>query len=283
MKQSKEFSINMLCSICNVSRSGYYEWLVRVEPRRAGQNRALSVEICAIYQESRKTYGAIRVQKELKTRGKTCSKNRVARIMKQADIKSVHRRKFRVCTTDSKHKLPVAENILQQDFSATRTNQKWGCDITYIQTDEGWLYLAIVIDFFSRKIIGWATSDSLHATLCCHALNMALKRRKPPRELIHHSDRGVQYASAEYALLLKNSGFIQSMSRKGNCYDNAMVESCFHTLKVECVYQSRYATRSQASFELVDYIENFYNSTRLHSSLDYKSPVQYETICRIAA
>lgn len=283
MQESKSYKIGFLCRICRVSRSGFYEWLRRRESPRCSENRALGVEIAAIHRESRKSYGAIRVYKELKIRGKTCGKNRVARLMKQAGLKSVHKCKFRVCTTNSKHEFPVAANVLQQDFSAAAPNQKWGCDITYIPTAEGWLYLAIVLDFYSRKIIGWAFSDSLHASLCCSALKMALFRRKPAGELIHHSDRGVQYASSEYGALIKSSSFIQSMSRTGNCYDNAMVESCIHTIKVECTHQRKYETRSQARNDVVDYIEHFYNAKRLHSALDYVSPVQYEANYSLAA
>lgn len=283
MKHSKVFPIQILCRMCRVSRSGYYEWQGREESKRTKENRALSVEICSIHKESRKSYGAIRVHKELEFRGKKCSKNRVARLMKEEELKSVHRRKFRVCTTDSKHNLPVAQNVLEQDFSATRPNEKWGCDITYIPTEEGWLYLAVVLDFFSRKIVGWATSDSPNASLCCQALKMALIRRNLPSELIHHSDRGVQYASSEYCSLLKERHFTQSMSRKGNCYDNAMVESFMHTLKVECTHQTKYFSRQQARIDLINYIENFYNSTRRHSALDYLSPLLYEANLKLVA
>jgi transposase InsO family protein len=223
------------------------------------------------------------VHRELKENGIECGKNRVARIMKKLGIKSVYRRKFKVCTTDSKHNLPVAENIIAQDFSATAPNQKWGCDISYIHTDEGTQYLAVVLDFFSRKIIGWKMSDTMSAKLCCEALRMAMVRRQPPAELIHHSDRGSQYASFEYRSMLKLGNFSQSMSRKGNCYDNSMVESFFGTLKIERVHRIRYATGKQAQNDIENYIDNFYNLKRRHSSLDYASPIDYEVQYALAA
>lgn len=192
-------------------------------------------------------------------------------------------KEYRPCTTDSKHRLPVAENVLAQDFSTSAPNEKWGGDITYVSTAEGFLYFAVILDFFSRKVVGRAGGDSLHSRLCCDALKMALLRRRPPSEIIHHSDRAVQYASAEYTQLVRENAFTQSMSRKGNCYDNAMVESFFHTLKVELVNRKRYATRQEALDDITDYIENFYNVRRIHSSLDYCSPNEYQTQCRIAA
>lgn len=272
-----------MCRVLNVSRSGYYEWEKGIESKRAKENRVLSVQIKAVYNEMRQTYGAIRIHKELAEKGKKCSKNRVARIMKNENIQSVHRAKFRVSTTDSKHCQPVADNILNQDFLATMPNEKWGADITYIKTGEGFLFLAVVLDLFSRKIIGWAVSDTLHSDLCCNALRMALARRNPPVELVHHSDRGVQYASEIYRQLLTNNKFSQSMSRKGNCYDNAMVESFFHSLKVECVNRKNYLNRFAARIDIADYIENFYNSKRRHSSLDYLSPVNYEAMLKKVA
>ena len=281
--RGRNFPVRFLCQVCKVSSSGYYDWLGRRESSRARENRALTVEIRALFEESDSTYGAIRIYRELKKQGRKCSKNRVARIMRREGLVSVHKRKFRVCTTDSKHSLPVAQNIIDQDFSTLAPNRKWGGDITYVRTDEGFLYFAIVLDFYSRKIVGRAGGDSLHASLCCDALKMALLRRNPPSELIHHSDRGVQYASAEYTDLLTQRKFTQSMSRKGNCYDNAMVESFFHTLKVERVNRKHYATRQEALDDITDFIENFYNIKRSHSSLDYVSPTEYETQYKLAA
>jgi transposase InsO family protein len=276
MQKSSEYSIKFICKTFKVSRSRYYEWLKGNESKRQKENRALSVEIKAIYNETHQTYGAIRIHKELTEKGKLCGKNRVARLMKIENIQSIHKTKFRACTTNSKHNLTVADNVINQDFTATAPNQKWGADITYIKTGEGFLYLAIILDFFSRKIVGWAASDNINADLCCSALKMALIRRRPPKELIHHSDRGVQYASSDYRQILIKNKFSQSMSRKGNCYDNAMVESFMHTLKVERVNRRVYFNNLSAQIDVADYIENFYNSKRRHSSIDYLSPVNYE-------
>jgi len=203
--------------------------------------------------------------------------------MREANLASVHKQKFRPCTTNSKHRLPVAPNVISQDFSTSAPNEKWGGDISYIPTAEGFLYLAIVLDFFSRKVVGRAAGDSLESSLCCDALNMALLRRNPPSELIHHSDRGIQYASAVYTKILQENNFTQSMSRTGNCYDNAMVESFFHTLKVERVNRKNYQTKKEALDDIIDYIENWYNQKRSHSSLDYVSPTEYETQYQLAA
>lgn len=281
MKNKDSYSVEFLCKVLKVSRSRYYEWLKGEESNRTKENRALTVRIKAIHTEYRQTYGAIRMCDELHDQGINCGKNRVARLMQKAEIRSVHSPKFKVCTTDSKHLYAPAENVINQDFEATLPNQKWGADITYIKTGEGFLYLAIILDFFSRKIVGWAVSDSLKTDLCCQALKMALLRRNPPVELIHHSDRGVQYASSEYRELLLKYKFSQSMSRKGNCYDNAMVESFFHTLKVECTNRKLYLNQFSAKVDVADYIENFYNQKRKHSSLDYLSPVLYEAMLKL--
>lgn len=236
----------------------------------------LSFKIKTIFKESFKTYGAIRIHRELKASGIKCSKNRVARIMRELGLKSVHARRFKPCTTNSKHSYPVANNVINQDFSATRVNQKWGCDITYIRTHEGFLYLAIVMDFCSRRIVGWSTSSYLRSDLCIKALKKALFLRKPPDSLIHHSDRGSQYTSYAYSEILTENNFTQSMSRTGNCYDNAMVESFFSNLKVEWTDRKIYQNRNQAHWDIAFYIERFYNSKRRHSGLDYLSPNEYE-------
>ncbi|OVE81392.1 hypothetical protein BVY03_04000 [bacterium K02(2017)] len=272
-----------LCKLARVSRSGYYEWLTRSESKRAKENRCLLVAIKSSYNENRQAYGAIRIKRDLTKQGHTCSKNRVARLMSKNGLKSVHRAKYKPQTTKSDHKYNVSPNIIAQDFEATCSNQKWGCDISYIKTNEGWLYLAIVMDFYSRQIVGFEMSNRMHAELCCTALNKACLRRSPPAELIHHSDRGVQYASLPYRKMLQSHEFIQSMSRKGNCYDNSMVESFFHTLKVELVYRKKYETRLEAKQDITDYIYNFYNSKRMHSSLDYMSPMEFENVNQLAA
>ena len=259
-----------------MKRSSYYDWLSRKESRRSKRNRELVFEIKVAHQESHKTYGAIRMKRELNDKGINVSKNRIAQLMRKEGLKSVHTAKFKVQTTDSNHNLAVAENLINQNFDCSAPNQKWGCDISYVKTGEGFLYLAVVLDFFSRRVVGWAIGDSLHTELCCQALTMAITRRNPPKDLIHHSDRGSQYAAWKYCMLLREKQFNQSMSRKGNCYDNAMVESFFHTLKVECVYQNSFATKKQATAALINYIEHFYNPKRRHSALDYVSPVDYE-------
>lgn len=275
-EQKMVYSVTDLCRFFKVSRSGFYHWKNRSESKRAKENRVLGVHIKAVFEETRKTYGSRRIQRELADRGIDCGKHRVARLMRLQGLQSVHKKKFRPSTTDSKHNLPVAPNVIHQNFGTTRPNEKWGCDITYVSTGEGFLYTAVVIDLFSRKIIGLATDDSMKTQLVTNALNMALNLRQPPKELIHHSDRGSQYASHEYTKLVQNNNLIQSMSRTGNCYDNAMVESFFHTLKVECVYPNKYFTKQQAKEDIQNYIHIFYNNQRRHSSLDYLSPNQYE-------
>lgn len=277
------YAVSSLCDLAHVSRSGFYEWLARGESHRSSSNRKLLVLIKSTHDESHQTYGAIRVSRDLRKQGQPCSKNRIARLMRQYGLKSVHRAKYRPQTTQSQHDYAVAPNIVNQDFAVTGENQKWGCDITYISTGEGWLYLAIVMDFYSRKIVGFQMGSSLHAELCCQALEKACLLRSPPSELVHHSDRGVQYASMPYRQILEKHDFIQSMSRKGNCYDNAMVESFFHTLKVELVHRMKYQTRNDARRSVGNYISTFYNNKRLHSSLDYMSPVEFENINKSAA
>lgn len=272
-----------LCKGAGISRSGYYEWLKREESARSIENRQLLSLIKISHRESDETYGALRIHRDLKKQGKSCGKNRVARLMRVNGLKSIHRLKYKPQTTQSRHDDPISPNLLTQDFSATGVNQKWGCDISYIQTKEGFLYLAIVLDFYSRKIIGFAMGSSLEAELCCEALKQACVLRQPPAELVHHSDRGVQYASHNYRNLLKNNKIVQSMSRKGNCYDNAMVESFFHTLKVERVHRRNYKSREEAKSDIANYIINFYNHKRLHSSLDYLSPVEFENLYKLAS
>lgn len=276
MTYKKQYSLKLLCDIFEVSRSSYYEWTNRVESNRSKGNKKLMVSIKTSFFESKETYGVIRVLDDLRDQNIVCNKKRVARLMSLEGLKSVHKRKFKPCTTDSKHPLPIASNVIHQDFSVKGPNEKWGCDITYIPTREGFLYLAIVLDFFSRKIVGFSMDDSMKTSLCSRALKMALTFRQPPKTLIHHSDRGSQYASEEYRSVIQNYGFIQSMSRKGNCYDNAMVESFFHTLKVELVHRIFYQTKNQAKEDITDYIYNFYNSKRKHSALDYQAPNNYE-------
>jgi len=266
----------LLCQVLQVSRSGYYAWRLRRPGPRQQRRAKLDAQIAAAYQAGRGTYGSPRVHRELAARGTACSKNTVARRMQASGLRAKTRRRFVVRTTDSRHAHPIAANRLDRQFRPARPNQAWAADITYIPTNEGWLYLAVVMDVGSRKIIGWATADHLRAELACQALEMALVHRHPPRGLLHHSDRGVQYACDDYQQHLERHGLQASMSRTGNCYDNAVVESFFGTLKTELIYHETYASRIAAHQSLFEYIEVFYNRQRRHSTLGYLSPAQYE-------
>ena len=262
----------MLC----ISHSGYYAWRRRPESRRSRENRALVVQIRAVHRDRRKRcYGSPRMHEQLKQQGEFCGLHRVARLMREDGIRAVGRSKFKV-TTDSTHQRPVAPNILAQDFEATGPNQKWAGDITYIWTGQGWLYLAVVLDLFSRMIIGWSMKPRLTADLVCGALRMAIANRLPLAAPLMHSDRGSQYAGADFQRILKAFGITCSMSRKGNCWDNAMLETFFASLKTECIYQVNLDTREQARREVFDYMEVFYNRERLHSALGYVSPLEFE-------
>lgn len=264
-----------MCRALGLSRSGFYAWRKRPESRRAADNRRLLVEIKAIHQKSRQTYGSPRIRAELQDKGIQCSINRTARLMQQAGIQAVARRRYRY-TTDSKHDYPVAPNILERNFTVSGQDRVWLTDITYVPTEEGWLYLGVVMDLHSRRIIGWAMSNRIDRELTLNALQMALGRRQPAAGLVHHSDRGSQYACYEYQKLLSNWGLTCSMSRKGEPYDNAAMESFFRTLKVELVYRYRFRYREEAKTTLVDYIELFYNRQRRHSALGYLSPAEFE-------
>lgn len=272
------YPVTMMCRVLAVARTGYYQW--RKQPLRARKvaNLVLLMHIRDIFEQSRETYGSHRIQAELAAQGIRCGRKRVARLMRLHNLKPKTVRSFKVVTTDSNHKLPVAPNRLQQQFTAERPDQTWLTDITYVPTTEGWLYLAVILDLYSRRVVGWAMSDSLHRQLVIDALQMALTTRQPPPGLLHHSDRGSQYASDEYQLLLTKHRMVASMSRKGNCYDNAPVESFFGTLKTELVFHQQYATRAEARLDIFEYIEVFYNRFRRHSALGYKSPANYEAL-----
>jgi transposase InsO family protein len=273
------YPLAVMCRVLDVTRGGYYAWERRREqpPGERERRRAeLAREIRAVHHDSRRTYGSPRVCHQLKARGVDVCENTVAKVMRQEGIRSVVRRRFKARTTDSCHRHPVAPNVLGRDFAAQAPDRKWAADITYVPTAEGWLYLAVVLDLCSRRVVGWAMADHLRAELCLDALDMALKRRRPGAGLVHHSDRGVQYACGDYRDLLRSQGIECSMSRRGDCYDNAAAESFFKTLKVELVYQQRYATREQARRSIFEYIEVFYNRQRLHSSLGYESPERFE-------
>jgi len=258
-----------------VGSSGFYAWLKRPESPRKQENRRLLMKIKMAYEKSRKTYGSPRIHAELNETGYACSRHRVARLMRQNGIVSKHKRKFRV-TTNSNHSYPIAENLLQRQFDVSEPGQCWVSDITYIPTREGWLYLAATLDLFHRKVIGWAMGRWITRQLAIDALNMGVKNGCLKSGLIHHSDRGVQYASNEFQALLKTYGIQCSMSRKGDCWDNAVAESFFHTLKVELIHGKIYNTRQEAKTAIFEYIEVFYNRQRRHSYLGYLSPVDYE-------
>jgi transposase InsO family protein len=279
-QQSRRFKVAVMCQVLEVSRSGYYAWRERgAQPPRAGQQRRAELvrQIRTAHGQSRGIYGAPRVHAQLQAQGTRISLNTVAKYMRQEGIASRIRRRFRIRTTDSKHAEPIAPNVLERQFAAPQPDRTWCCDITYIGTDEGPLYLAAVIDGCSRRIVGWAMADHLRAELCLDALDMALQRRCPPRGLLHHSDRGVQYASRVYREFLERHGLVASMSRTGNCYDNALMESFFGTLKTEWVYYEHYTTREQARRSIFEYIEVFYNRQRRHSAIGYLSPEEFET------
>lgn len=272
-----EFPIVVMCHVLRVTRSGYYAWCGRQPSARQQRQTALDEQIRQVHRQSRAVYGSPRVHRELQARGVACCENTVARRMRACGVRAKTHRRFVARTTDSRHAHPIAPNALDRQFRQARPNQAWAADITYIPTQEGWLYLAAVIDLCSRKIVGWATADHLRAELVCDALRSAVEQRRPGRHLLHHSDRGVQYACDEFQALLKRHGLRASMSRTGNCYDNAVIESFFGTLKTELVYHENYPTRSAARQSLFEYIEVFYNRKRRHSAIDYMTPTQFES------
>lgn len=268
-----------LCRVMQVSQSGYYAWRGRPESRRSREDRRLLVHIRSVFEESGQTYGSPRIQRELSESGLTCGKRRVARLMRHNGIRAELPRRF-VPTTDSQHALPVADNVLNRQFETEKADTRWSADITYIWSREGWLYLAVVLDLFSRRVVGWSMQPTLEKTLVVDALEMALLQRRPSAGLLCHSDRGSQYASGDYQSLSREAGIVCSMSRKGNCWDNAPVESFFSTLKRERVHRRRYETREEVRADIFAYIEVWYNRRRRHSSLGYLSPEEFE--CRSA-
>jgi transposase InsO family protein len=270
-----EFRVETMCRVLKVSRTGFYGSLIRLVSERRIQDEVIKDHILQIYRKSRRIYGSPRIHRKLGKQGIHCGKKRVERLMKEAGIQGIQKRKFRV-TTDSKHNLPVAENILNRNFGTGAPNMLWVTDITYVNTDEGWLYLAAVMDLYSRKIVGYSLQPYITRDLVIEAMKMAVANRHPGRGLIAHSDRGSQYASYDYQQLLWQNGIICSMSRKGNCWDNAPAESFFKTLKTELVYHHRYETRAEARLEIFEYIEVFYNRFRLHSAIGYETPEDYE-------
>ena len=272
----QEYPLTACCKVLNVSRSGYYAWLSRPVSRRQQRRADLLERIRTVHQDNRRVYGSPRVYQALKAAGQDVCENTVAKIMREEGLRAKGTRRFVPRTTDSTHDQPVAPNVLNRQFVAPEPNGKWVGDITYIPTDEGWLYLAGVLDLCSRKIVGWSMTDHLRAELAIAALEMGLARRQPPEGLLHHSDRGVQYACDDYQGLLGRHEIQVSMSGKGDCYDNAVMESFWSTLKGELVHHEHYHTRDEARQSIVEYIEVFYNRKRLHSSLGYLSPEAFE-------
>jgi putative transposase len=270
--------VRIMCDALNVSASGYYAWRSRPESARKIANRGLLDDIQRVHAHHCERYGAPRIHAELRAEGQIISRKRIERVMRRHGIRARAPRRYRVCTTDSKHSLPVAANLLDQNFVAERPNQVWLADITYIPTGEGWLYLAVILDLFTRKVVGWAMRDHMRAELTIAALTMAIQRRRPGPGLTHHSDRGSQYAAGDYRDILRAAAVTQSMSRKANCWDNAPMESFFGTLKTELVHQREYPDRDAARRDLFAYIEGYYNRQRIHSAIGYITPEQAEAI-----
>ena len=269
------FSVRMMCKMLSVSSSGYYDWRDRAPSLRAQANAVLAGKIKVVFDEEHARAGAKRIEKRLKQEGVFAGRHRIANIMRVQGWRAKAAKKFKA-TTNSNHKLPVAPNLLQQDFSAQQPNQKWVSDITYIWTEEGWLYLAVVMDLYSRMIVGWSMSARMTSSLVIDALQMAIWRRKNPQGVILHSDRGSQYCSHDYQKLLVDHGFICSMSKRGDCYDNASMESWNHSFKVEAIHGEKFTTHDNAKNHVFDYIDVYYNRKRLHSGLGYLSPVYFE-------
>lgn len=276
-----KFRVSTMCRLLAVSRSGFYAWLRRPESRRNRENRCLLARIEAIHHEKREAYGAVKTWHELRAQGMACGRNRVARLRKQAGIEAKRKRRFRV-TTQSRHSYPIAGNVLQRRFSADRPDRVWVGDITFIPTQAGWLYLAVLLDLYARRVVGWAMSPYIDSNLVTAALRMALARRRPKAGLIHHTDQGRQYAAGSYRKQLCEHGIESSMSRKGDCFDNACAESFISTLKNELVHHVQFKTREEARIAIFEYIEVFYNRQRLHQTLGYLSPAEYERRSRVS-
>jgi transposase InsO family protein len=269
------FPVALMCRLLAVSRAGFYAWRQRPVAPRTRQNETLAAVVAAIYAEHHGRYGSPRVQMELRARGQRNGRKRIARLMRVQGLRARPRRRYRT-TTDARHGLPVAPNLLARRFAVAQPNTAWVTDMTYIWTPQGWLYLAVIIDLFSRRVVGWSMSDRIDRQLALDALRMALAQRRPPRGLIHHSDRGSQYASADYQQVLAAYGIRASMSRRGDCWDNAVAESFFASLKLELVYQVQWPSRAAARTAIFEYLELFYNRRRRHSSLGYLSPAEFE-------
>jgi len=274
-----QYPLSALCHTLEVSPSGYYDWEQRkVSPAaRVLEDQKLQADIRQIHKNSRETYGTPRVQMELRAQGQRHGRNRIGRLMRQEGISGRQRKRYRVLTTDSKHDHPIAPNLLTHRPVVTGPNEIWAADITYVATAQGWVYVAAILDLYSRRIVGWAVSQYINTALVLQALTMALCHRQPPAGLIFHSDRGVQYASGEYRQALEQAQLVASMSRKGNCYDNAAMEAFWSTLKLELIYREQFHDATQLRQALFDYVEIFYNRQRLHSSLGYQTPTEFES------
>ncbi|MEM5767378.1 MAG: IS3 family transposase [Bacillota bacterium] len=277
-ENARDYSVEKMCKLFDISRSNYYDWQKRTahKSKRQLEDEVLTQRICELHEEHRKKYGVPKMHKALRQEGIRCGKNRVYRLMRAANICRKPSKRYRN-TTQSNHQLPLAPNLLDRNFKTTQSNQVWVSDITYIPTMTGWLYLVVVLDLFSRKVIGWAVSDRLKTEFVLSAVKMAIRNRRPSKGLIIHSDRGVQYASREYRKLLASNHIRCSMSRKANCWDNAPAESFFSLLKKELMEDTPvFSSQSSAKFKIFDYIEVYYNRKRIHSSLEYHSPENYE-------
>lgn len=273
--ESSIYPVTRLCQVLDVCRSAYYEWMDRRPSQHQQEDDRLVEKIKTSHENSKETYGSRRIQDDLKDEGEVVSKARILRLMKQEGLESKHRKKFKA-TTNSKHELPISPNLLQRNFDVEAPDRAYVSDITYVWTKEGWLYLAVTIDLFSRLVVGWSLSTRMFASLVTNALEMAIVKRNPGPGLIHHSDRGVQYASEAFQKILKENGYKGSMSRKGDCWDNAVAESFFKSIKTELIDHHQFSSREEARLEIFEYIEVFYNRQRKHSSNGYLSPFKYE-------
>lgn len=281
LEHRASFDLAIMLRVLEVSSSGYYAWCGRPTSARTVRDELLIEQVRLVHASSRGRYGSPRVHAELRARGERCSRKRISRLMRQTGLRGKSKRRVRR-TTDSSHALPIAENTLGRAFAATEPNQKWASDITYLWTNEGWLYVAVVLDLFSRRVVGWAMSETLEVSLVLGALRMAVVTRRPLPGLLHHSDRGSQYASRDYQLALQAIGARASMSRRGNCWDNAVCESFFATLKTELDVGRALTSRREARHLVFEFIEGFYNRERRHSSLGYESPASFEQLKRAA-
>ena len=283
LAEKANFPVSVLCEVLGVSRAGFYAWSTRATSTRAKADELLAVQIAAVHAKSQRRYGSPRVHRMLRKNGVRVGKKRVERLMRSKGLVARQKRRFRR-TTDSNHTNPIAPNVLARDFEPVAVNQAWAGDVTYIATHEGWTYLAVLLDLNSRRVVGWAMSETNDTALALRALEHAVKtRHRLLIGLVHHTDRGSPYASDDYRAALARLGIVQSMSRTGDCWDNAVSESFFATLRAELVDDERYATRRAAELSIGDYIDNFYNLERLHSHLDYVSPIEFELRSQIVA